>query len=374
MRSRGSFGPIANDGIPWVGYKWTPPTIVSKTSGECQIFVDASRPDDTGAGTSLETAKKTIGAAQTLATAGQIVYVVAGSYSISASFYKQGVDWMFEFGCSVTAASSEMYRANGGSGTTTVYGYGDFYPSSASGTGACYLVQNGIVNWYCNSVTVSGASNNAFTVDDGAKTLNVWVLNDINASQTSGRTIRAGATSSGGTLNLHARDIFHSGDNELVLANSGKINLIFRRMYSDNGATSACPVTCTTAGASINLLGERLWAGTATTVSSARAIQVDSSSSGTAPQLTVRGCEIRGSGSSSGVIGVSANTVLTTVTLDNCNLRVKRGGTGAVINRSSGSTKPNLVFHTPCYLTGAFTNTNFNITNPQNIIQTTRYA
>jgi hypothetical protein len=344
------------------GYQWRPPTFPSNPTPDANtIYVSTTGNDITGDGTSGNP-YATIGKGQTISTSGKLVWVVAGTYTISSSFFKAGVNWFFEDGCTVSAGANQIYFVNSVS-STTVWGRAVF---TSTLNDANALVDNNAAtttNFYCRSMT---ASNNAQVCKSrvASGTLNVYMLEDVTASSATSHTMRS--ANSGAILNFHVRDIKSDGDTAVIVAESGTISGTFRNTYG-NISASAAVVRCFSADANLTLSGEKIWPGTASAVKdTSLGVLVEGAASGTAVQATITGCDIMGSSTAYGTLSIGYAAVVPTVTLNNCRVRCKAAQTGTVITRYTGASAVNLVFGSMCYLSGTFTTANFTITNSTN--------
>lgn len=110
------------------------PILVCRPSGQTREF-GANAANATARGTALV-------AAQSWATAGDLIKVSAADYTIASSLGKNGVDWWFAPGAEVTTttAPTALWSSAANSASYTVSGEGDF--TFAGNTGACVAVFN----------------------------------------------------------------------------------------------------------------------------------------------------------------------------------------------------------------------------------------
>jgi hypothetical protein len=99
------------------------------------IYVSKNGSDSTGLGTYLEP-YLTLTNAQQQATAGQLIEVLPGNYTTQNRLGKNGVNWLFHDGVTVTNLVSEIFGDNGVAITNSITGLGSFYGLWGAATSA----------------------------------------------------------------------------------------------------------------------------------------------------------------------------------------------------------------------------------------------
>jgi hypothetical protein len=154
-------------------------------TGHC-IYVDSvNGSDSTGARGTLKPLL-TLSAAVSAATSGDAIIVGPGSYTVTASLAKDGVNWHFAVGSAVTVTSTNSNLAgiwdDGGTAMSyTVTGDGDFtrVMSSASNGAGLYLIRvahaSSVVNIHCRDLVLntSGVTGDSYGILSSAGSLYV---------------------------------------------------------------------------------------------------------------------------------------------------------------------------------------------------------
>lgn len=151
------------------------------------IFVDPNGNDSTGTKGDLNLPFLTLEAAKSVATTGDTIYVLPGTYNVTTTntegLAKDGIAYYFSPKTTINKATSgDIFRVNGFVYGFNVYGYGNF--NKTTNTGAIFSTNNivvyGSVSGYGSLVAGSGYSTGIKTTTGGSGinlTVNVTSVN-----------------------------------------------------------------------------------------------------------------------------------------------------------------------------------------------------
>lgn len=243
--------------------QFNPPSSVSVGN---TLFVDAVNGNDaTGVVGSASKPYLTLAAAKTAAASGQLVWVRPGSYVVTDTILKNGVNWNFDAGASVTktqtSGSIGIIDDAGASITSTVYGQGDFLHIVGAGSDTgCVKVSNSASVIVVHARTIAALQNAGFgaipcAVYQAGGTLRVRASNSISAVDNSGNGFGVTLYWGDGTGEVYAPSIF--GSNSVVWSQSdGSSSQNFyvecSEMYSTDTVNDGVPgvIVCFTNGGS----------------------------------------------------------------------------------------------------------------------------
>ncbi len=126
------------------------------TQQENLVFVDAVYGvDSTARKYSVNAPYRTLEAAQAAAVSGDTISVKTGAYAPASLLGKNGVDWFFSVGATVTNNASYIFNDSGVAMSFNVHGYGNFV---SAGFGVCKSTGNGSIVFNFSRVTVTGGA------------------------------------------------------------------------------------------------------------------------------------------------------------------------------------------------------------------------
>lgn len=198
------------------------------------LWVDAVNGNDlTGVRGRQDKPYLTLASAQTAASSGDCIHVRPGAYTITASLGKNGVNWWFEYGTTVTFSTTDndfintgVFHLSGFAATCKIGGYGSFIRTTTAHTTGTFSVgihcgaSAGSMEVECLDITVNdtalvdpttlgprGIYASAGTLRVRCRTLTVNGAVGSGGSDTSG----AGIWWDNGEVSINARQIVSTG-------------------------------------------------------------------------------------------------------------------------------------------------------------------
>lgn len=375
--TRDEAGIVAGTNITLTG-TWPNQTINSAGGGGVsalptgkQLRVDAVNGDDVTAaaastGHDLTKPFLTLPAAKTSAVSGDTVIVGPGAYTVSGSIAKNGVNWDFDSGATVTSAAATPGIFDDGNTAMTfeVTGSGRFVIAHATdeGTYAIYLAHaNSSAKIECDEIY-----GNALTLVYSNGSLALRARNIEGTGDTGGAIELVGS----GINNIHADNIV-SSDSGAVLISGGTNTIIFDSLTAPGSGTEGLGVsggTTTVNGRLIDAgLGEAITLDGGTlsvfnakllTASTTGTVRLSGSAAGT---VDLYGCVIQSTHTTMTPVNYASSPSNKTLILRNCEINAAVGATYGITsgNAQSVTIQGSLVTNKPVdgNITLAYTNT-----------------
>lgn len=358
-------GCVADFEVPWSGYVWTAPTFPADPDPSTYDIRVATTGNDTTGDGSIALPYATLEKAKSTATSGQKIYVYAGTYVYPSSSYGlcvsgKSLTWFFEDGCFVNYGSGGVSMIRPVNTNNYIYGHAVFNQSSGSLSVVSHLTADTLII-YCKSMTSSAGDTVSF---NGAGNLQIYCSEDI--THTNLQEVIS-INNASNTCTIHCRDIISNGSTTLASAleiiSASSSSIIARNIKANHGLGGAVSIT----DGNTTLSCESISTDEDGTLSGPALYMI----AGTVGTLNLIGADVIGGnvaglGAIRGASHASANP---TLNLYNCRVRCKADASGSVIYSSTTglAVKPIINFMSKCWVSGAFTQSDFTLTGTSNI-------
>jgi hypothetical protein len=189
------------------------------------LYVDAERGNDSTGAADGSKPYLTIGAAKTAASSGDTIVVRPGSYTVSATILKNGVNWYFEPGTIVTATSTASVI--GDSASAVVSDIDGFSTFSASGGHTVYIQHpSSVVTIRCKKIENTGESKGGVVASAGV----VNVVCDLITCVDYDNVLTIDDTVNSPNIFVQANRITPGAGGDAIECNKGKIVAIVNRI------------------------------------------------------------------------------------------------------------------------------------------------